>query len=121
MTNEELLQQAKDQHAKKFKVWGLMRTYRDWKEVESTAPISQIVQIGREAALLAIQKAREEGGQYTRVEDGLPPNQTLCLTWNLYEYQVSYFDRGHWSEPGTNFVPTRGHVTHWNKITRPKT
>lgn len=60
MTNEELLQQAKDQHAKKFKVWGLMRTYRDWKEVESTAPISQIVQIGREAALLAIQSAREE-------------------------------------------------------------
>jgi hypothetical protein len=64
------LQDFKDQVAREYKVWGLMRMYKDWAEVVQRGMCFQQVSILERAATLFAEHERKEAYKEGR-KDGL--------------------------------------------------
>lgn len=110
MTNEEILQKAKEEVADKY-------NYKDWFELLAECGSKY----DQEAIILAIQKAREEGMQWIPANEKLPDatykfisHGVLAIAPNLptgivtAHYDYSY---NHWTHRGDVIG-----VTHWMEI-----
>lgn len=111
MTDQELLQQAKDQVVNKINLRD-MTLYPSFRHLVAKAPRNIVEQASDEYALLAIQSAREEG--WTKIEDAIP-DKGFYLVYGGNDYRTAVWANGSWAFNSQGSIK----VTHYRKLTAP--
>lgn len=117
MTNESLLQQAKDHVVNKINLRD-MTLYPSFRHLVAKAPRNIVEKASDEAALLAIQSAREEAApKWIPVSESLPVieegynSYTVLIYTNETYTWTGYYN--HWKECWFSDIDEKVIVTHW--------